>query len=298
MSLRRGPPPLGFGPGLLLMSRVLKTFAVLAACVALGVPACHGTISGGPPASSNQGLGGLTPSPQPGAGGAGGGASFSSGVICAGGHDAPVVPLRRFTRLEYANAARDLLGGSAVAPDDIPADETVGPFASNTVTSVTDLSTEQYLESAERLAAAAVATPAAVDTLVACDRAAMGDAVCASGFVDRFGGRAFRHPLAADEKARYVGLFTTAAAGGAFSDGIRVVVEAMLQSPSFLYHLELDATPVAAGTLVALDSYQLAARLAFFLWASVPDDALMTAAAGGGLADPTALRAQVTRMLA
>jgi len=61
------------------MSRVLKTFAVLAACVALGVPACHGTISGGPPASSNQGLGGLTPSPQPGAGGAGGGASFSSG---------------------------------------------------------------------------------------------------------------------------------------------------------------------------------------------------------------------------
>src|SRR5450432_954030 len=191
MLVRRGQPPLGFGPGLLLMSRVLKTSAVLAACVALGVSACHGTISGGPPASSNPGLGGVTSSPS-GAGGAGGGASFSSGITCAGGHDAPVVPLRRLTRLEYANAARDLLGGGAVAPDDIPADETVGPFASNTVTSVTDLSTEQYLESAERLAAAAVATPTAVDALVACDRAAMGDAACASGFVDRFGARAFR----------------------------------------------------------------------------------------------------------
>ena len=280
------------------MSRAMKTSAVLLALAcAGGVSACKGTIEGGRAGGSPSGGGG-----NPGAAGAGGagGVSFSSGVTCAGGHDAPVVPLRRLTRLEYANAARDLLTGAAVAPDDIPADENVGPFASNTVTSVTDLGTEQYLESAERLATAAVATPAAVDALVACDRAAMGDAACASTFIDRLGARAFRRPLAADEKARYVGLFTGAAAGGAFSDGVRVAVEAMLQSPSFLYHLELDplATPPPAGALVPLDSYQLAARLSFFLWESVPDDALMAAAAGGGLADPAALRAQVSRMLA
>jgi len=280
------------------MSRALKTSAVLLALAcAGGAVACKGAITGAPagpgsPAAGGAGRGAAAGFAT-GAGGAGG-VSFSSGVTCAGGHDAPIVPLRRLTRLEYGNAVRDLLGTAAVAPDDIPADENVGPFASNTVTSVTDLSTEQYLESAERLAAAAVATPAATDALVGCDRAAMGDAACASAFIDRFGARAFRRPLAADEKARYVGL----TAGAAFADGIRLVVEAMLQSPIFLYHLELDPTPAPAGALVPLDSYQLAARLAFFLWASVPDDALMAAAAGGGLADVAPLRAQVTRMLA
>jgi hypothetical protein len=282
------------------MSRALKISAVVAAaCLGLGAPACRGKIEGPGPSVAGVGGAGATGAGASGAGGGGaGGVSFSSGVTCAGGHDAPVVPLRRLTRLEYNHAARDLLGGAVVAADDIPADESVGPFASNTVTSVTDLATEQYLESAEGLAAAAVATPAALDALVACDRKTLGDAPCAATFIDRFGARAFRRPLAADEKARYVGLFTTAVTGGAFADGIRLVVEALLQSPNFLYHVELDATPPAAGTLVALDSYQLAARLSFFLWTSVPDDALMAAAAAGGLTDPAALRAQVTRMLA
>jgi hypothetical protein len=284
------------------MSRALKTSTVLALAFAglglgLGLFGCQGKIEGagasGAPGGAGPGAGGASPT---GAGGAGG-VSFSSGVTCAGGHDAPVAPLRRLTRLEYGNAVRDLLTGS-VAGDDIPADETIGPFASNTVTSVTDLGTEQYLESAERLAAAAVSVPAALDQLVACDRKAMGDAACAAAFIDRFGARAFRRPLAADEKARYVALFTSAAAGGAFADGIRLAVTALLQSPNFLYHVELDPTLPPAGTLVPLDSYQLAARLSFFLWTSVPDDALMTAAAAGGLGDPATLRAQVTRMLA
>ena len=285
------------------MRRAVKTSAVLLALAcAGGASACRGAIDGGRAGASAGGAAGNAAAGAGSGAAGGGGVAFSSGVTCAGGHDAPIMPLRRLTRQEYGNAARDLLGGATVALDDIPADENVGPFASNTVTSLTDLGTEQYLESAEGLAAAAVATPAALSALVGCDRSAptaASDGTCASQFIDRFGARAFRRPLAADEKARYVGLYATTIAGGAaFADGIRLVVEALLQSPNFLYHLELDATPPAAGTLVALDSYQLAARLSFFLWASVPDDVLMTAAAGGGLADPAALRTQVTRMLA
>jgi len=278
------------------MSRALKTSAVLLALVCVGGAAsgCKGRIIGAGAGASMSGAGGAAVA---GSGGAGGTSSFSSGVTCAGGHDAPVVPLRRLTRQEYVNAARDLLGAVASA-DDIPADENVGPFASNTVTSVTDLSTEQYLESAEALSTAAVATPAALGALVACDRVAMGDAACASAFIDRVGARAFRRPLAADEKARYVGVYTNAVAAGAFADGIRLVVEALLQSPNFLYHVEMDATPPPAGTLVALDAYELASRLSFFLWMSVPDDTLMVAAAAGTLTDPATLRAQVDRMLA
>jgi hypothetical protein len=246
--------------------------------------------SGGQPSAGGAGAGGSAPAP------------FSSGVTCDGTRDAPVIPLRRLTRLEYASSVRDLLPGVAASTDDIPADESVGPFASNTVTSLTALGTEQYLESAERVAAAAVATPAALVSLTGCARAAptaATDAACASAFIEGFGARAFRRPLSADEKARYVALYTGAATTtAAFADGIRIAIEALLQSPNFLYHVEADAAPPVAGALVPLDSYQLAARLSFFLWNSVPDDKLMAAAAAGGLTDPAALRAQVTRMLA
>jgi Protein of unknown function (DUF1592)/Protein of unknown function (DUF1588)/Protein of unknown function (DUF1595)/Protein of unknown function (DUF1585)/Protein of unknown function (DUF1587) len=291
------------------MSRAWQKSAVLLAAAWLA--GCKGQINqiDGPRVSGAGGNPGLPGSPGSGGTGNGGisatgvggtaGGGFSSGVTCAGGHDAPVVPLRRLTRQEYANSVRDLLGGASVARDDIPADESVGPFASNTVTSVTDLSTQQYLDSAERLGAAAVATPTALDSLVACNRTTPGttDATCASQFIDRFGARAFRHPLAADEKARYVALYTSYAASGGFGNGIRLVVQAVLQSPNFLYHVELDAAPQPAGTLVALDPYQLAARLSFFLWTSVPDDTLMAAAAGGALADTAAVGTQVARML-
>jgi hypothetical protein len=231
------------------------------------------------------------------AGMAGATGTANPGITCNGARDAPVVPLRRLTRQEYSNAVRDLLAGAVVAREDIPADESVGPFASNTVTSVTDLSTQQYLDSAAQLASAAVATPAALTALVACDRAAAGvtDATCAAQLIERLGARAFRRPLAADEKARYVALYDTYAKGG-FGEGIRMVVQTILMSPHFLYHVELDATPQAAGAMVALDSYQLAARLSFFLWTSVPDDTLMRAAAAG-LSEPAAVRAQVDRML-
>jgi hypothetical protein len=293
------------------MSRVLNRTAVLLAAVWLvgckGQIVSPGASTGGggsaaPGAAGAMGVTGGAGVSVTGGGGAMGGV-FSSGVTCAGVRDASVVPLRRLTRQEYANSVRDLLAGAQVVRDDIPADENVGPFASNTVTAVTDLSTEQYLESAERLAAAAVATPTALAALVACDRQAMGDAACAARFIDRFGSRAFRRPLAADEKARYVALYTNAVAGAAvagaaFGDGIRLAVEALLQSPNFLYHVELDATPPPAGTLVALAPFELAARLSFFLWQSVPDDALMTAAAGNALGDAAAVRAQVERMLA
>ncbi len=293
------------------MRRALHRSAVLVplgVAALLGVAGCRGEISStglGASAAGATGAGAGATGSTAGTGmtsGVAGVGVFQSNVTCDGARDVPVGPLRRLTRQEYANSVRDLLGATNVARDDLPADETVGPFASNTVTALGDLGTQQMLDSAERLGSAVVATQAALDRLVACDRTAGAtDATCAAGFIDRLGRRAFRRPLAADEKARYVALFSSTAAGGTFADGIRLVVQTMLQSPSFLYHLELDpmpATPAAAGTIVALDQYQLAARLSFFLWNSVPDDALLTSASSGKLADVVGVRAEVTRMLA
>ncbi len=216
-------------------------------------------------------------------------------IVCDGTLDVPPSPLRRLTRQEYRNAARDILLTQLPSLDDIPADEMVGPFASNAVAPITDLSTEQYLGAAEALARAAVAD---VDALVGCDRVAKGEPACATEFIQRFGQAAFRRPLDADDQARYLALYTSYATNGGFANGIRLVVEAMLQSPHFLYHVEFNQSAPAGEAVSALGAYELASRLSFFLWKSVPDAALFDAAKSGALASVSGLRTQGERMLA
>lgn len=234
--------------------------------------------------------------PGVGGGSGSGGAGGESVSACLGAApDVAAAPWRRITRAQYANAVRDLLSLPQVGVDGLGPDEAAGPFASNLVASVTGLGTEQYMESAEALARAAAGRLAG---LVPCDPA-RGDAACAASFIKSFGRRVYRRPLSTDEDARYRALFAAASAAAGFADGVRQVIQTMLQSPYFLYQVELGATPGAApGTVVALDGYETATRLAFFLWSSVPDDALLDAAAAGALADRQGLDAQVSRMLA
>lgn len=228
--------------------------------------------------------------------GDGDGTPATSGEIaCNGTLDVPATPLRRLTTQEYVNAARDLFGDGIPELDDIPADESVGPFASNAVAPITDLSTEQYLGAAEALARHAVAN---IDALLSCDRAALGESACAAQFVQEFGARAFRRPLDGEEQARYQALYAEYAAKGGLSNGIRVVVQALLQSPHYLYHVEFNTPAPAGQAIVPLSGHEVASRLSFFLWKSVPDRALFDAATSGALASPEGLRQQAERMLA
>ncbi len=205
--------------------------------------------------------------------------------------DVGFAPLRRLTRDQYVNAARDLLKGTTVSPDVLSPDEQIGPFKTNVVGSVSDLVSLQYMEAAEGLAKAAMPK---LDAIFPCDRMTAGDAGCADQFIDKVGLRIYRRPLTADEKARYKGGYTTHAAQGGYANGVRVILSVMLQSPNFLYQVEQG---VGTGAVVPLDSYSVASRLSFFLWSSMPDDALLGAAAGGQLNDPKALRTQAERML-
>ena len=113
---------------------------------------------------------------------------------------------------------------------------------------------------------------------------------------DRFGARLFRRALAPDE-SRALASTAREAAGpdAAFDDGIRALVTALLVDPRFLLRVEPARTP---GARRPLDGGELATRLAFFLWSSVPDEALLAAARAGELADPARLAAEVDRMLA
>lgn len=201
-------------------------------------------------------------------------------------------PLRRLTREQYDNAIRDLLGGEGQPSQALSPDEKLGAFYSNAVSPVTRLSVEQYRDSAEDLAAAAVTRQ--LDTLTGCSGASQ-NADCAAQFIQSFGRRVFRRPLSTEETARYRGLFDANAARS-FGEGIRVVLETLLQSPNFVYHLELTPAPSGVG-VTPLNGYEVAERLSFALWNSVPDAELLDAAGSGQLDGKDGLRAQAERLI-
>jgi hypothetical protein len=201
--------------------------------------------------------------------------------------------LRRLTRSQYDNTIRDLLGITGNPAAQIAPDEKVGAFYSNATTPVSELLAEQYMRLAEELADQAVGDLA---SLLPCDPAT-GAAACGEAFVDHFGLRAFRRPLNPSERAALIGLFELGHADAGFAEGARLVVQAALQSPQFLYHFELGLPPAEADDVVALDGFELASRLSYFLWDTMPDEALLQAAAVGELDAPEALRDQAERML-
>ncbi len=197
--------------------------------------------------------------------------------------DAGKTRLRRLTREQYANAVTDLLGLQGEWAENLEYDEKIGPFSSNYTSPVSGVLVDQYIASAEAIGEAVVAN---VDTVVSCDP---GTSQCVEDTVIRLGRRAYRRPLEQDEQARLVALVEGAETADA---GIGLLARALLSSPNFLYHVEVDD-----GAMATVRDHELAARLSFFLWNSIPDDALLDVADDGSLADPEVRRAQVERML-
>ena len=135
--------------------------------------------------------------------------------------------------------------------------------------------------------------------ILTCDPlAAAGEDACAREVIRAFARRAWRRPLADDEVSRLAALVGVAhAQGEGFEAGLHLALQAVLLSPHFLFRVELDADPTSPAAH-ALNDHELAARLSYFLWSSMPDAALFALADAGRLHDPATLRAQVERMLA
>jgi hypothetical protein len=274
---------------------VTRFRALTALTLAAGLMGCSGVI-GGPATGEGSNTSGGTNNSTGSTGTATVGKSGVTLTCNSSAVNVSATPMRRLTRAEYAATVGDLLGLATVPTDEIPTDEKVGPFYSNGVSTITDLWTEQYMESAESLAQAAIAK---VDTLIGCNRTAMGDAACAAQFIDHFGTKAYRRPLSADEKTSYTTLYSTYAASDGFATGIRMVIQTILQSPHFLYHVEFNSPALATSDeVVPLGPYEIAARLSFFAWGSIPDDALLAEAAAGGLVDTASVQKQAERLLA
>jgi hypothetical protein len=123
------------------------------------------------------------------------------------------------------------------------------------------------------------------------------ETACATKILTALARRAYRRPTTTDDIQTLVGFYKTARAQGDFDAGIRAGVERVLVSPDFLFRIAADPAGVAPGTAYALSDIELASRLSFFLWSSIPDDELLDTATRGKLHEPAVLDRQVRRML-
>jgi hypothetical protein len=268
-----------------------KFFPALFVTLGLGVAGfgCQGNLSGDAPADGAGSAGsGTTPGGQT-------PEQVLASAACA--KPAPgAAPLRRLSNAEYRNTVQDLLVdvagiGPAVASaskDFVEEAESLG-FRNNVdFLGVSSLIAQGYMDSAESLAKLVAST----DKLLGCTTA---DAACAKQFVESFGKRAFRRPLLPDEVARYTALYDKAAAKGyGFKTGVEWIAFSMLQSTQFLYRVELGA---AKGGDYAPSQYEIANRLSYLIWQSMPDQILFDAADKGELADKKQIEAQARRLL-
>ena len=200
--------------------------------------------------------------------------------------------MRRLTRTQLNNTLRDLLGVPGEPASVLVPDERIGPFDSNSIAPVTNLIVQQHQEVAQRVAQDAVARRAEI---AGCD---LTSPACPAEFVERFGLRAFRRPLDEAERSGLMALYELGSASGGPEQGFRLVLQAVLQAPSFLYLTDTGADGIAASSPTPVSPYSLASRLAYFLWNTLPDDELFARAADASLATEPELRAQVERMLA
>jgi Protein of unknown function (DUF1592)/Protein of unknown function (DUF1588)/Protein of unknown function (DUF1595)/Protein of unknown function (DUF1587)/Protein of unknown function (DUF1585)/Cellulose binding domain len=204
--------------------------------------------------------------------------------------------LRRLTRFEYDNTLADLFGVPSTWGQSLPPDDVVDGFDNNAASlAVGALFADKAREAAEDIVGQVGAD---LTPLVSCATSVTGAEAdkCAQGFIDSFGARALRRPLEPAEKERYVALYAVIAADEGFAEGIRAVLTAMLQSPYFLYRLELGGLP-ENGT-VTLTDFEIASELSYLLVGSMPDAELTARANAGTLHAPADIAAQAERLLA
>jgi hypothetical protein len=229
--------------------------------------------------------------------GSGGPGSTTGGSTTPGVNWQPLTPcdpvlrtrVSRLSDRHFANAIRDLLGLSATPTLQTSSSSTElfllnkpAPVNGSVALSIRDL--------VEKVSSEATATgkPAIQCT---------GDeTTCAGQFIDRFASRAFRRPVTAAERTNLLTVYTSGRDNyGAHAGGIRLVIEAVLQAPSFIYLSELGEATAERRDLTA---YELAAKISMFLRDSLPDDELWLAAQQGKLSTADQIAGQVSRLLA
>lgn len=208
----------------------------------------------------------------------------------------PVV-LPRLTATQYRNSLEALLG-PGLPPVSVEPDTNPYLFYSIGAASTTlsELGAGQYETAADTVTHFVFDDPARRGVVVGCEPASPGD-TCVSQFLTRFGRRAFRRPLSTDEHARWLKIAVDLAQPGAW-EGLRTAVAGMLQSPHFLYRVDVGTPDPDDPDRLRYTGDEIASRLSFLLWDSMPDDALFAAADRGDLGHEGGIRVEAERLLA
>jgi len=274
--------------------------AALAGCSADGSAAASGAAASAPGQPIPGGAGGGDGVGVGGTGGASGGqpsAAGTGGIAVDPVVGAPASGLmRRLSPVQYARAMADLLGPLAAVPEieDSPSGDSLKAIAAS-ITAVTPLGVERFETAAMAAVGQVFADAARRDALVGCAVSTAWDATCAGNFIRTLGRRAWRRALSEEEVARYLAVGTDVmTTTGLPADGLRAIAMGLLQSPNFVYRVELGSgAPVSRFT-----GFELAGRLSFLFWGTTPDDELLAAAEGGMLDTAEGVQGQVLRLLA
>jgi len=235
-----------------------------------------------------------------GSSGAGSGGAVAVSPQCQGVHPGRA-PVRRLTRFEYSNAARDLFGdttdpGVGLPPETIS--RTGNVFGNDAdLLSVSSNLASKYGTVAADIAQRATGTPEALGKLGACAGGATPDDACANTVINNVASRAYHRTLLPAETASFLTLLKAVQAKATFASGVAAVIEAVLQGPEFLYRIEHGVPAADHPELRRPSSDEMAARLSFMFWGTIPDEALRMAAANGQLNTAEGIKAQAQRLV-
>ena len=223
--------------------------------------------------------------------------SLQKAACQSGPHPGPAV-LRRLNRAEYSASVRDLLDIHFDAGEALPADGSGGEGFDNAAETlfISPIHAEKYMDAARVAVEYAFADTRSLRRfLVAEPEEKTPPEVAARRVIEAFLPRAFRRSIPESEILEYLALFHAAyEADPSFTVAIRLTLQTVLVSPKFLFIAEEPNFDVKPNKVT---DHELASRLSYFLWGSLPDDALLEAANEGNLSDPTILQEQFKRML-
>lgn len=262
---------------------------------------CTGTIGDrGGPAGSARSNGGA------GAGAGTGAAGTGAGAAAGSASREPFVAFesvaRRLSQAEIDNTLRDLLGDTTRPASKFLLEDQYRPYDNDyTVQEASSALIDALEAMAEDVATRMLADPALKKRIVPCTPASAGDAACFRQVVETFARSAFRRPLVPDEVDAYLTLLTFATEDNPYVDNdfytaVNLLIRSVLQDPEFLYRIE-SGTPAGSPSVFTLDSHEVAARLSYLIWGSLPDETLRSEADKGTLGDAVVRRATAERML-
>jgi hypothetical protein len=254
-----------------------RAFGAIAVIASLSVGACTGDISE--------------------SGGTGSGAGGPSGNLqCTAKVRPRLAPLRRMTRTQYQNTIGELFKGAVSPSAKFPNAEVVDTFSNDLERNTVDQAGAEGIFNAAT--ETAVALVPVLSQWLGCDAATAGEQACLSVLLDEAATRVQRRPLAADERATLQQLFAEVRPNSSgFAEAAVELVRALLASPQFIYLDETGDLASASGAATRLSDYQVASRLSYLFWESMPDSELFGLAASGKLRTPVQLREQAERML-